>query len=60
MRVSDCYVCLTPNMQLSPRSRCVMCEYKRSIANEGEVEELQTKIAHQNVLLDTCGSIGHG
>jgi hypothetical protein len=45
MVVSNCYVCLKPGMQLSPRGRCVKCEYERSIANEKEVEELQTQIA---------------
>lgn len=36
-----CYQCDTPADKLSPRSRCVMCEYKRGNFNEQENETLR-------------------
>jgi hypothetical protein len=41
--MTPCYQCLTP-APLSPRSRCVTCEYKRSVANEQENELLHQEI----------------
>jgi hypothetical protein len=41
--MTPCYQCLTPAL-LSPRSRCVTCEYKRSLANEQENELLHQEI----------------
>jgi hypothetical protein len=44
MLVFNCYVCLEVR-ELSPRGRCVKCEYDRSIANELEVERLESELA---------------
>ena len=41
--MTPCYQCLTP-APLSPRARCVTCEYRRSIANEQENEILYAEI----------------
>lgn len=40
---AHCYVCET-KAALSPRSRCVACEYKAAMFNENENEELREKI----------------
>lgn len=51
MKISVCYVCGAV-AALSPRSRCVTCEYTRSVANEQENEELRKQIT---ILTDTVG-----
>lgn len=41
--MEDCYQCLRPSI-LSPRSRCVNCEYRRAKANEEENEQLREEL----------------
>lgn len=36
-----CYECLKPAIDLSPRSRCAECEWRRAIANEEENSKLR-------------------
>ena len=40
---TTCYECekVVPLGQLSPRSRCVMCEHRRAVFNEKENEKLR-------------------
>lgn len=42
--MKTCYVCDIKTSELSPRSRCVNCEYNRSISNENENEFLRSKV----------------
>jgi hypothetical protein len=37
----ECYQCGTHVYELSPRSRCVNCEYSRGNFNEAEIENLR-------------------
>lgn len=39
--LTPCYECGTPVHELSPRSRCCMCEYNRAIFNEEENNQLR-------------------
>ena len=38
--MTECYECEAEVHELSPRSRCVNCEYRRAKFNEKEVERL--------------------
>lgn len=39
-----CYECLQESHELSKRSRCVHCEFKRCVKNEIENEKLRTTL----------------
>lgn len=41
MKLINCYECGTPVHELSPRSRCCMCEYGRGEFNAKENEQLR-------------------
>lgn len=43
MTLSECYECGTKVHELSPRSRCCMCEYGRANFNERENNQLREK-----------------
>ena len=40
-----CYECEKDVAEISPRSRCVACEYRRSIFNELENDSLREQLA---------------
>tara|TARA_B110000495_G_C22978974_1_gene575313 strand:+ start:930 stop:1124 length:195 start_codon:yes stop_codon:yes gene_type:complete len=42
----DCYQCGKPSYELSPRSRCVSCEYA---AYEAEAEQLRTILIEKGI-----------
>ena len=41
--MKTCYQCDMPAEKLSPRSRCVTCEYERANVNEDENEGLRAE-----------------
>lgn len=41
-RLTNCYECDAPVHELSPRSRCCNCEYRRAQFNEKENEQLRS------------------
>ena len=41
LTLTPCYECGTPVHELSPRSRCCMCEYNRAKFNEEENDRLR-------------------
>jgi hypothetical protein len=43
--MAECYECGNTVDQLSKRSRCVDCEYERSIFNEAENERLRQRVS---------------
>lgn len=46
-----CYQCHDEVAELSPRSRCLHCEHKRSVANEAENELLRSTLIKYNEVL---------
>lgn len=47
-----CYSCdkeVSSLADLSPRRRCVSCEYRRSLANENENDELRAALASNGI-----------
>ena len=48
-----CYECNFETVHLSPRGRCLKCEYKRSLANEAENEKLREQLeAYMNCVIE--------
>tara|TARA_R110000822_G_scaffold44191_1_gene118795 strand:- start:3835 stop:4038 length:204 start_codon:yes stop_codon:yes gene_type:complete len=45
----DCYQCGKPSYELSPRSRCVSCEYAAYVFNEAEAEQLKTILIEKGI-----------
>lgn len=43
--MTHCYECDNNVTDLSPRSRCVSCEYRRAIFNENEVDKMSEVVA---------------
>jgi DNA-directed RNA polymerase subunit RPC12/RpoP len=57
--MAKCYQCGNTVDQLSKRSRCVDCEYERSIFNEKENERLRAALtASQKALISTTQMLG--
>ena len=47
-----CYKCDSTNGPLSPRSRCVKCEYESNQFNEAEGEKLRNRVHELEALLE--------
>ena len=50
--MKQCYQCDNDTNELSPRGRCVACEYTRSRANEVENESLRVDLAFRTAQLN--------
>jgi hypothetical protein len=50
MKTYECYQCGEMVAELSPRSRCVMCEYNRAEFNEKENDTLRDKLANSHLV----------
>jgi len=51
-----CYECGKIVAELSPRSRCVTCEYKRCTQNERDNDLLQTELADLRLIFEKVPS----
>ena len=50
MKVLECYQCGKKVFELSPRSRCVECEYHRAEFNAEENDVLRSKLKNSHLV----------